>query len=63
MQIAAASPTYLSRTEVSADILEKERDIYRDQMKASGKPANIIEQIVDGAPHGLREFEQRRCFR
>lgn len=48
MQIAAANPSYVSRTEVPADLLEKERDIYRDQMKASGKPANIIEKIVDG---------------
>jgi elongation factor Ts len=48
MQIAAASPAYVSRSEVPADLLEKEREIYRDQMKASGKPANIIDKIVDG---------------
>jgi elongation factor Ts len=48
MQIAAASPSFVSRTEVPGDVLDKERDIYRDQMKASGKPANIIEKIVDG---------------
>ncbi len=48
MQIAAANPAYLSRTGIPADVIEKERDIYRDQMKNSGKPANVIDKIVDG---------------
>lgn len=48
MQIAAASPTYAARTEVPADVLDKERAIYRAQMENSGKPANVIEKIVDG---------------
>jgi elongation factor Ts len=48
MQIAAASPTYVSREAVPADILEKERGIYRAQMENSGKPANVVEKIVDG---------------
>jgi len=48
MQIAAASPSYASRSEVPADALEKEKAIYRAQMENSGKPANVIEKIVDG---------------
>jgi elongation factor Ts len=51
MQIAAASPTsaqYVSRDEVPADVLEKEKSIYRAQMENSGKPANVIEKIVEG---------------
>jgi elongation factor Ts len=48
MQIAAASPTYADRTAVPADILEKEKSIYRSQMAESGKPANIIDKIVEG---------------
>jgi elongation factor Ts len=48
MQIAAASPSYASRTEVPADALEKEKSIYRAQMESSGKPANVIEKIVEG---------------
>jgi elongation factor Ts len=48
MQIAAASPQYVSRAAVPADVLEKERDIYREQMKNSGKPANVIDKIVEG---------------
>ncbi len=48
MQIAAASPAYAARTEVPADLLEKEKAIYRGQMEGSGKPANVIEKIVEG---------------
>jgi elongation factor Ts len=48
MQIAAASPLYASRDQVPADVLEKEKAIYRSQMENSGKPANVIEKIVEG---------------
>jgi elongation factor Ts len=48
MQIAAASPTYVSRDAVPADLLEKERTIYRAQMENSGKPANVVDKIVEG---------------
>ena len=48
MQIAAASPTYVSRAAVPADLLDKERAIYKAQMENSGKPANVIEKIVEG---------------
>jgi len=48
MQVAAASPQYVSRAAVPADVLEKERGIYRAQMEASGKPANVIDKIIEG---------------
>jgi elongation factor Ts len=48
MQIAAASPSYASRSAVPAELLEKERSIYRAQMENSGKPANVIDKIVEG---------------
>jgi elongation factor Ts len=51
MQIAAASPEvarYLSRDSVPADVLNKERAIYRAQMENSGKPAQVIDKIVEG---------------
>ena len=48
MQIAAASPSYASRAEVPADLLEKERAIYRAQMEGSGKPPRVIDKIVEG---------------
>jgi len=48
MQIAAASPTYVSRDAVPADVLDKERAIYRAQVADAKKPANIIDKIVEG---------------
>lgn len=48
MQIAAASPSYVSREEIPADVLEKEKSIYRAQLEASGKPAPVVEKIIGG---------------
>jgi elongation factor Ts len=48
MQIAAASPAYIARDSVPADVIEKEKSIYRAQMENSGKPANVIDKIVEG---------------
>jgi len=48
MQIAAASPTFTSRERVPAEILDKEKSIYRAQMENSGKPANVLDKIVEG---------------
>jgi elongation factor Ts len=48
LHIAAAEPRYVRREEVPADVLEKERDIYRAQFADSGKPANVVEKIVEG---------------
>jgi elongation factor Ts len=48
MHIAAADPKFVRREEIPAEILDKEREIYRAQFAASGKPANVIEKIVDG---------------
>jgi elongation factor Ts len=48
MHIAAADPKYVRREEVPAEALEKEKDIYRAQFLQSGKPANVIDKIVEG---------------
>jgi elongation factor Ts len=48
MQIAAASPAYATRAEVPADVLDKEKAIYRAQMENAGKPANVLEKIIEG---------------
>jgi elongation factor Ts len=48
MHIAAASPLYARREDVPADVLDKERAIYRAQMENSGKPANVIDKIIEG---------------
>jgi elongation factor Ts len=46
LHIAAASPRYLKRDDVSADVVAKEREIGAGQV--TGKPANIVDKIVDG---------------
>lgn len=48
MHIAAADPKYVRREDVPAEELEKEREIYRAQFAGSGKPANVVDKIVDG---------------
>lgn len=48
MHIAAAAPQYVRREEVPADVVEREKDIYRAKAKESGKPDNIIEKIIEG---------------
>jgi elongation factor Ts len=48
LHIAAADPKYVRREDVPADVLEKEREIYRAQFADSGKPANVVEKIVEG---------------
>jgi elongation factor Ts len=48
MQIAAASPAYVSRERVPSELVEKEKAIYRAQMENSGKPANVLDKIVEG---------------
>src|SRR5712692_5584642 len=48
MQVAASSPTYVARAEVPADVLDREKSIYRAQMEGSGKPAAILDKIVEG---------------
>ena len=48
MHIAAADPRYVRRDEVPADVLEKEKDIYRAQLAQAGKKPEMIEKILDG---------------
>ena len=48
MHIAAASPVAIRREDFPADLVERERSVYREQMKESGKPEQIWDKIVDG---------------
>ncbi len=48
MQIAAAAPVAVSRDEVASDLIEKEREVFRNQALEEGKPQNIVDKIVDG---------------
>jgi elongation factor Ts len=48
MHIAAAQPRFVVREEVTQDVLEAERRIYREQALESGKPENVVDRIVEG---------------
>jgi len=48
MHIAAADPKWVRREDVPAEAIEKERSIYRAQMESSGKPANVLDKIIEG---------------
>jgi len=48
MHIAAADPRFVNRDEVTPAVLERERAIHAEQAAASGKPANVVQKIVDG---------------
>lgn len=57
MHIAAANPTYVRREDVPADVVAREKDIYKDQVK--DKPAQVIDKIVEGK---LNSFYQQVCL-
>lgn len=59
MQVAASNPLYVAPEDVPADVLEREKEIYREQLKESGKPANVIEKIVEGK---LAKFYSEVCL-
>jgi elongation factor Ts len=48
MHIAASSPQYVRREEAPADVIEREKEIYRAKARETGKPDNIIEKIIEG---------------
>ena len=59
MHIAAANPQYVRREDVPADILERERAVYRGQMEGQNKPAAVIDKIVEGK---LNSFYEQVCL-
>lgn len=59
MHIAAMSPQYVRRSEVPANVIETEKQIYAAQAKESGKPANVIEKMVEGK---LEKFFKEACL-
>jgi len=59
MQVAAASPVCVSPDQVPADLLERERAIYKAQAMEEGKPEAIAEKIVDGR---IKKFYQEACL-
>lgn len=59
MQIAAANPQYLDKSEVPADVLNKEREIQRDRARGEGKPEKMLDKIVEGR---LSKFYEEVCL-
>ena len=59
MQVAAATPRYIRREDVSPDELEKEKEIYRQQALETGKPEKVIDKIVDGK---IERFYSEVCL-
>ena len=59
MQIAATNPISINREDVSEDVINREKDIYSEQAKSTGKPDNVVEKIVDGK---LNKYFQESCL-
>jgi elongation factor Ts len=59
LHIAACAPKGLSRDDIPADVVDAEREIYRARLADSGKPANIVENILKGQ---INKFFSESCF-
>ena len=59
MHIAASDPRFIRKEDVTAEAFEREKDIYRTQAKATGKPANVVEKIVEGK---MGKFYEEVCL-
>ena len=59
MHVAAMDPKYLNSEQVTADDLEREKEIARHQLQQEGKPENIIEKILEGK---MRKFYEENCL-
>jgi len=59
LQVAASSPQFVKREDVPADVLERERGVYRAQMENSGKPPAVVEKIIEGK---LGAFYEQVCL-
>ena len=59
MQIAAAKPLYVNSSEVPAEVLESEKEILRTQALNEGKPAQIVEKMVEGR---IKKYYQDFCL-
>jgi len=59
MHIAAAAPVAVRREEVPADLLKREREVYKQQAIEQGKPANIAEKMVEGR---IEKYYKEACL-
>jgi elongation factor Ts len=59
MHIAALDPRFLRREDVTQETLDREREIYKEQAKATGKPEAVVEKIVNGK---MEKFYEENCL-
>jgi elongation factor Ts len=59
MHVAALDPRYVRREQVTPEILDHEREIYKEQARATGKPEPVIEKIVNGK---MEKFYEENCL-
>jgi elongation factor Ts len=59
MQIAASDPRFIRREDATEDVLAKEREIYIEQARATGKPENVLDKIVEGR---MSKFYSETCL-
>lgn len=59
MHIAASDPHFIRKEDVTEDILAKEREIYREQARSTGKPENVLDKIVEGR---MSKFYSENCL-
>jgi elongation factor Ts len=59
MHIAATNPEYVDSSEIPAHYIEKQKEIFLAQMENAGKPANILERIVEGK---LKKWKAEICL-
>ena len=59
MQVAATNPIAIIREDIPESIINREKDIYSEQAKATGKPDNVVEKIVNGK---LNKYFQENCL-
>ncbi|MDD2671333.1 MAG: translation elongation factor Ts [Syntrophales bacterium] len=59
MHIAASNPTYLKAEDVPPAVLEKEKEIYRTQVLAEGKPEKVVDRIIEGK---LKKYYEEVCL-
>jgi elongation factor Ts len=59
MHIAALDPRFLRREDVTQETLDREREIYKEQAKATGKPEAVVEKIVSGK---MEKFYEENCL-
>jgi len=59
MQVAAANPSYVAREDIPGAVIEKEREIYREQLADQKKPAQVLDKIIEGK---LEKFFTDQCL-